>query len=61
VKLKAYLGPERDNFILAIKNSSGEFPWTIIHIENDDTPYYMGMFLSEKNVETWHPMGFVWQ
>lgn len=61
MKLRAYLGPENDNLILALRNGRGEMPWTVIHIENDDTPYYVGMFLSDRNVEDWRPLGWVWQ
>lgn len=62
MKIRAYRGRDQENFILAVRNNNSEFAWTIVYIQfPHDTQYRVGDFLSDKNVEKWHPMSFTWQ
>lgn len=56
--LRVNHGPNRDKLIIAIKNSSGKKPWTIIYLEEDDPDFFEGMILSDQDVENWDKLSY---
>jgi len=51
----------RDRFIIVVRDQRDkEEPWTVIFIPSSvsDTGFWVGMFLSDKEVEHWDALGY---
>lgn len=59
LNLRLNHGEDRDKYILAIRNGRGPKPWTVLYIEDDDSDFFVGMILSDKDTSEWEQLAYL--